>query len=334
MPRKKKDEENYDIVVTLRDLWQYKHLRLAWFARLAFRYTIREDLFNEGANVLGKLNEYNERVKAILSKLGIDVNKKGNNYIINPDDDDKIPDNIPSDMQDLVKDFMEHIRQYGGAGKTRRSTYGISQAVIKAARMGVTLGKIGQDKYIILDIPTEVSVYYVNAFDKIRDRFKDFDVWENIPSENVPLVYAASVIVKNAEELGDEPIILYYITESKAVVSYELTDLINTVRRLRIYNTYIRLIDGAIEKLVTKKPRRPGERAKKVLPYNNVKALLSNLTYAIMVYNFTEDLKPLYGALRMLTSNTLNKEGAQVYGDNWQEIVRQLLSSINRALVR
>lgn len=339
MPRQKNDSKKAGNVIFVRldNLWAYKHLRIAWYARLAFRYAANVDLFNPmGQHELSEaINRYNEVVKQ----------EKGE-YSIN-EDDDKEPGTIPR-SSDFAEDFKEHIRLYGGAGETRRETYYFSQALIKAAQYGETLSDIGGGAHVILDLPTDIPILYSDVFDKIKKYLGVLQKWENNPGENSSLVYAASVIAQAAERYGDRPIILYYIRDT-GMVAYELNDLIATMRRLRIYNAYIRLMDDVANKVNEKikaeneaeksKNKKKSRKAKKVkqvyLGYNNLKAFLSALTYAIVVYNSLRDLRPLYGAFRMLTSKALNEEGETVYGkENWQRLVNQMLGSIERAMAR
>ncbi|MEM4454626.1 MAG: hypothetical protein QXT28_07955 [Thermofilaceae archaeon] len=334
-------------VVTIGNLAEFEGYSFAWFADAALRLTIGmviQDLNAGNAiSMLQNLHNHVTQSPAVKSRL---ANRPP--FPLGPKDQSMTLQDALNVISTYISaqghgmktlslpsalsiDFAEHVRIVGGPGRKKRDVFRASEEVIALACIGALLtfayivgGReegITEYGYVMVRLHPQLAPLSGRVNSLVRR------VTRRLAQANMgflPILIGASAAVavraarlKVLKSIFKNPTSFEYLrlalsgqkVMAKGFDSIDITGLVKMIG-----------LSGAAGSIVRLLMNCPAEG------FNNYRGLVQNLANGLAMYHFYRQPIYLYGALRLLTSAEVQREGSQILKGNWNQVAQRLMN--------
>lgn len=167
---RRKSKGKYGVFIDLSDLARYRHLSLAWFARMAVAWAVGQDLFEDPV------------VDSIDRIIGSAVEVVGTLRLSEEERRDVLEYLRGSEDVDLnTKHFMdwevkEHTRIFGGRGRKVSESFSVRPYVFGLYLLGRGLTRVGGDTYLLMEPHSYLRLFSLSlaGFHEFYSRIRNF----------------------------------------------------------------------------------------------------------------------------------------------------------------
>ncbi|MEM4455166.1 MAG: hypothetical protein QXH65_05930 [Thermofilaceae archaeon] len=231
----------------------------------------------------------------------------------------------------LSLDFAEHVRIAGGPGRKKRDVFRASEEVIALACIGAQLtfayiagGReegVTEYGYVMVRLHPQLAPLSGRVNSLVRR------VTRRLAQANMgflPILIGASAAVaakaaglKVLKSIFKNPTSFEYLRlalsgQKVMAKGFDSIDITGLVKMIGLSGAA-----GSIVRLLMNCP---------VEGFNNYRGLVQNLANGLAMYHFYRQPIYLYGALRLLTSAEVQREGSQILKGTWNRVAQRLMN--------
>jgi len=172
---RRKDKGEGKVLIDLGDLARYRHLSLAWFARMAVAWMVGQDLFEDF--VVDSIDRIIGNAVDVVGTLRLSGEKR-----------DKVLKYLQGSKDERLNtghfmdwEVMEHARVFGGRGKEIRESFKAKSYVVGLYLLGKELTRVHGDTYLLMEPRPYLRVFslslvgYHEFYNKIRNFVAEYE---------------------------------------------------------------------------------------------------------------------------------------------------------------